>query len=241
MNKIEKLLVITPVKNSIQTTECTVRAVMQSQLPVKWHYVVYDDFSEPECAARLDELTAELGFEVVHLRDLTDTPSPNYRFVLQLAQKRALEERTHLVILESDVEVRPDTLQKLYVCAESQDNAGMVAAVTIDENNNVNFPYRFAHRWKKCDRPTRKRFSFCCTLLTNKMLKRIDFHQLDPSKQWYDVTISHQSIELGFSNILMMTNPVIHRPHSSRPWKLLKYTNPLKYYWIKYTRKLDRI
>jgi len=34
---------------------------------------------------------------------------------------------------------------------------------------------------------------------------------------------------------------VWHRPHSSRPWKQLKYTNPLKYYWLKFTKGLDKI
>jgi len=40
----------------------------------------------------------------------------------------------------------------------------------------------------------------------------------------------------------LLTNvPVLHLPHSSRPWKMLKYTNPLKYYWKKYTKGLDKI
>ena len=35
--------------------------------------------------------------------------------------------------------------------------------------------------------------------------------------------------------------PVLHRPHQSRPWKQLKYKNPLKYYWLKFTKGLDKI
>ncbi|MBR6465174.1 MAG: glycosyltransferase family 2 protein, partial [Bacteroidales bacterium] len=27
----------------------------------------------------------------------------------------------------------------------------------------------------------------------------------------------------------------------SRPWKLLKYKNPIKYYWIKFTKGMDKI
>jgi hypothetical protein len=34
---------------------------------------------------------------------------------------------------------------------------------------------------------------------------------------------------------------VTHRPHASRPWKQLKYKNPLKYYWLKLTKGLDKI
>ena len=45
----------------------------------------------------------------------------------------------------------------------------------------------------------------------------------------------------GFHNYLFINLPVLHRPHGSRPWKKLKYTNPLKYYWLKYTKGLDKI
>ena len=41
--------------------------------------------------------------------------------------------------------------------------------------------------------------------------------------------------------IFMLGNTVLHLPHSSRPWKRLKYTNPLLYYWRKITQRKDRI
>ena len=87
----------------------------------------------------------------------------------------------------------------------------------------------------------KKRFSFCCTLLTPQFLKAFDSHLLDASKNWFDVTISHESIRKGFHNYLFVNLPVLHRPHGSRPWKQLKYTNPLKYYWLKFTKGLDKI
>ncbi|MBO5977552.1 MAG: glycosyltransferase family 2 protein, partial [Bacteroidales bacterium] len=77
--------------------------------------------------------------------------------------------------------------------------------------------------------------------LTPAFLKAIDFHELDPEKNWYDVFISHQSCALGFDNFLMCDNAVLHKPHGSRPWKQLKYTHPLKYYWLKFTKGLDKI
>lgn len=238
---MNNLLVITPVKDSLATTEVTIRSVMRSETAAHWHYVVYDDFSQPDCAARLDQLATEYGFEVVHLADVTDTPSPNYRLVLQIARQRAIDTDAHLVILESDVEVRRDSLQNLWCCAETAAQVGMVASVTTDEQGNTNFPYLYARRWRKENNTTRKHLSFCFTLLSNHLLRAIDFKRLDPTRQWYDVHISHQSVSAGFNNILMMRNPVIHRPHSSRPWKQLKYTNPLKYYWIKLTRGYDKI
>ena len=67
--------------------------------------------------------------------------------------------------------------------------------------------------------------------------------KLENHKYLYQVTvtISHQSLKEGFKNYLFTTLPVWHRPHGSRPWKQLKYKNPLKYYWLKYTKGLDKI
>jgi hypothetical protein len=236
---MNKLLVITPVKNSIDLTEKTIRAVMNSVDRRQMKYVVYDDFSDSETAQRLDALVCELGFEVVHLSDVIDSPSPNYRYILQKAQERAIGNDEHLVIVESDVVVNKDTFVRLN--KRVVDGVGLVASVTVDERGEVNFPYLFARKWGNEDKVTKMRISFCCTLLTNEFLKSYDFHNLDSSKNWYDVFISHKSVELGFKNIILMSDKVLHRPHSSRPWKLLKYTNPLKYYWIKYTKGFDKI
>ena len=236
---MNKLLVITPVKNSINLTEKTIRAVMDGMDKQQMKYVVYDDFSDIETVQRLDILASELGFEVVHLSDFIESPSPNYRYILQKAQERAIENDEHLVIVESDVVINRDTFVKLNRAVE--EGVGLVASVTVDEKGEINFPYLFAKKWREEDKATKKRISFCCTLLTNEFLKLYDFGNLDATKNWYDVFISHKSIELGFKTIILMSDRVLHRPHSSRPWKLLKYTNPLKYYWIKYTKGFDKI
>jgi hypothetical protein len=87
----------------------------------------------------------------------------------------------------------------------------------------------------------KKHCSFCCSLLKPEFLRKMDFEQLDPTKHWYDVQISHEALNLGFKNYLFANLPAIHRPHQSRPWKQLKYKNPLKYYWIKFTKGFDKI
>ena len=221
-------------------TEKAIRAVVSSGHTL----CVYDDYSLPENAKQLDEIATETGIQIVRIADLTDHPSPNYRFVLQKAQQDALAQGKHLVIVESDVIVQAGTLDRMLT--EVQDGVGMVAAVTIDENGEYNFPYHYLRnlRYRIINRQTiatKKRFSFCCTLLTNELLHKADFQQLDPTKNWYDVTISHWSLALGLRNLLMLDNPVLHFPHASRPWKRLKYTNPLLYYWRKITQKRDRI
>ncbi len=234
------LHIIMPVKDSIDIAERAIRAIVASGHSL----CIYDDNSLPENALRLDDIAQETNTRVVHISDLTDHPSPNYRLVLQLAQQEALQQGQHLVIVESDVIVQPDTLSRM--AAQVQDHVGMIAAVTVDESGTYNFPYHYLHRLRyrflaKKTIAISKRFSFCCTLLTHEFLQQADFLQLDPSKNWYDVTISHWSVDLGLRNLLMLDNPVLHLPHSSRPWKRLKYTHPLRYYWRKLTQRLDKI
>ncbi|MBQ8501930.1 MAG: glycosyltransferase family 2 protein [Bacteroides sp.] len=233
--------VITPVKDSIELTLQTAEAIMASQLKIPFTYTIYNDFSTPENTARLKEASERLGFRLVNLADITSHPSPNYLLVLQTAQQKALEAEAGLLIVESDVMVKPDTLQQLADGAYRHRDCGMAAAVTVDEAGNINFPYLYAKGKEGRAFATRKRFSFCCTLLTPAYLRAFDFHLLNPEKHWHDVTISHQSLKHGFKNYLFTTLPVWHRPHGSRPWKQLKYTNPLKYYWLKLTKGMDKI
>ena len=235
-----KLHIIMPVKDSLEMAERAIRAIVDSGHTL----CVYDDNSLKDNAKRLDELATKTNIQVVHISDLTDHPSPNYRLVLQLAQKQALNDNRHLVIVESDVMVKKDTLSLL--AQQAQAGVGMVAAVTTNEEGIFNFPYHYLlkMRYRKLAKETistNKRFSFCCTLLTHEFLQKADFELLDPTKNWFDVTISHWSLSLGLRNLLMLDNPVLHYPHASRPWKLLKYTNPWLYYWRKFTQKKDRI
>lgn len=229
-----KPLIIMPVKDSLQTAEQAIRAIVASGHSL----CVYDDYSTAENAARLDALSQELGIRVVHISEHTDHPSPNYHWVLIEAQREALERGQDLVIVESDVLVRDTTIVNMQQAAGP--GIGMVAAVTTDEQGQVNFPYEYAKRYQ-LDGVCRKRLSFCCTLLTNAFLRAYDFEQLDPNKNWYDVTISRMARQAGFENILQVSNPVVHKPHSSRPWKQLKYTNPILYYWRKLTQRRDKI
>lgn len=228
-------MILMPVKDSLETAEQAIRAIVKSGHTLR----VYDDNSTAENAQRLDALSKELGIEVVHVGKEINHPSPNYRWVLIEAQREALVKGQDLIIVESDVIVRSETIDQLIVKSQ-EPSVGMVAAVTVDEEGNVNFPYEYAQKIHE-DGPCTKRFSFCCTLLTKAFLEAYDFEQLDPEKNWYDVHISHMSVKMGYTNILQVSNPVLHKPHSSRPWKQLKYTNPILYYWRKLTQGRDKI
>lgn len=238
---MKALHIITPVKDSIDSTIQTVKAVLSSKLSVPFIYTIYNDFSSEENTRRLEEASRELGFELVNLSDVTTHPSPNYLLVLQMCQRRALEADAHLLIVESDVVVSPETLQGLYDGAQEREACGIAASVTVDDAGEINYPYGFAKGHEGEVYEVKKHCSFCCSLLTNRLLRTFDFQQLNPEKHWFDVTISQRSRELGLKNYLFANLPVVHRPHQSRPWKQLKYKNPLKYYWIKFTKGFDKI
>jgi len=227
-------LIIMPVKDSIETAEMALRAL-------EGHAVtIWNDNSTAENTARLHALAEELHFDCIDVADLTDHPSPNYLLLLQTMQQRALAAHAPLLIVESDVVVQPDTIDRL-IHEGRKAKVGMAAAVTTNEKGQINFPYEYARRYDKGVIETHKRLSFCCTLMTEAMLSAVDFKVLDPNKDWFDVTISKLSRQHGFRNILCTDTPVRHYPHSSRPWKQLKYTNPLLYYWRKLTQGRDKI
>ena len=54
-----------PVKDSLETAEQAIRAIVASDHTL----TVYDDYSTEENAARLDALHEELGIAVVHIRE----------------------------------------------------------------------------------------------------------------------------------------------------------------------------
>lgn len=232
-------LVITPVKDSLNTTIETIQSIHQSA--GKFQYCIYNDFSTDETTHKLEQIQLQYNFELINLSEITDTPSPNYRLVLQLAQKRALELNIPLIIVESDVEVKTNTFKELIRYSAELNKCGMVAAITKDREGKINFPYLNFKSLKKDIVKTRHSLSFCCTLLTLELLKEYNFKSLSIEKHWYDVSISRKSIQLGLNNYLVLSPGVLHKPHSSRPWKQLKYQNPLKYYYHKLINHLDRI
>jgi len=238
---MDKINIITPVKDSLDTTLQTIQNIMQSETTVGFEYTIYNDFSTEQTTEVLQFESDKQGFTLVNLLEITTHPSPNYLLVLQTAQKKAIADGNHLLIIESDVIVEKDTIEKMYNYSKRLNHVGMIAAVTTNIKKQINFPYLYAQKFETGVVNTRKRLSFCCTLLTNEFLKSFDFDELNPEKSWYDVFISHKSIELGFNNYLITSLPVLHLPHSSRPWKQLKYTNPIKYYWRKFINNKDKI
>lgn len=242
MNKISQMtevIVITPVKNSIETTLDTAKAISGSD--VKLRHIIFNDFSSAESKTALEANKATLGYELIHLEDITDHPSPNYKLVLQTAQKMAKEAGLPFLVIESDVVVKPNTIGDLLKYLHSHPQCGLVGSVTVDEKGVVNFPYLKFQGIKETVIKTQRSLSFCCTLFSPKLLEAYDFIGLDEAKDWFDTFISKKSIELGFENYVLMDSPVWHRPHGSRPWKQLKYSNPIKYYFLKFWKGLDKI
>jgi anti-sigma factor ChrR (cupin superfamily) len=235
------LHVITPVRDAVDLTFETVQAVLASQGEVVSRYTLYDDFSSPESVARLKWGMEAFGYGLVHLSELTTHRPPNYLLALQLAQQEALAEEAALCIVESDVVVQPDTLRRLFEESQRRPHCGLAAAVTVDEEGHINYPYRYARRRQGDSFVTHKHVSFCCTVLTPEFLRAFDFGKLGGGKSWYDVTVSHASLKMGFRNYLFADLPALHRPHGSRPWKALKYAHPVRYYMQKWFLGRDKI
>lgn len=234
-----QVIAITPVKNSLETTLDTAKAIAGSSVKVR--HIIFNDFSTPETKEGLENNKSSIGYELVHVEDLTDHPSPNYKLVLQEAQKLALEKNLPLLVIESDVVVKPTTIEELLKFQENHSSSGLIGSVTVDEAGVVNFPYLKFKDVKDATIDTSRSLSFCCTLFTSNFLKAYDFKGLDEAKDWYDTFMSKKSIELGYKNFVLMDSPVWHRPHASRPWKQLKYSNPLKYYFLKFWKGMDKI
>ena len=239
--QMERIHIITPVKDSIDSTMDTIRAVLSSDICIPHTYTVYNDFSTPENTERLKAASREMGFTLVNLSDLTTHPSPNYLLVLQREQQLCLQDNAGLLIVESDVTVKKHTLQTLCDGASERPECGIAAAVTVDEQERINYPYLYATGSESQILDNRTHCSFCCSLLTPALLQKFDFQLLDSKKNWFDVTISHGSLKAGLHNYLFTSLTVWHRPHASRPWKQLKYKNPLLYYWRKFTKGFDKI
>lgn len=234
-----KALVITPVKNAIETTLDTAKAISESDVEVK--HVIFNDFSNPETRKELELNQLNFGYDLINLEDFVKKPSPNYDYVLKKGQALALEKKLPLIIVESDVVVKKDTFSSLLTFMENNEGCGMIGAITVDEMGKTNFPYLKFKNEKKQVIQTERSLSFCCTLITTDYLAAYDFNSLERGKDWFDTTISKMSISLGFKNFVLNNVPVWHRPHGSRPWKQLKYTNPIKYYWQKFILGRDKI
>lgn len=234
-----KALVITPVKDSQETTALTLEAV--SAAHGDFEYIVFNDFSKKDTKTFLEEQGIRHGFTIVHLEDITDHPSPNYQLVLRLAQEKALKTNVPLIIIESDVIIRKDTIQELITLHNRLKKPGLIGAITVDRHGQYNFPYGHEKRTGKGIEDTGRSLSFCCTLISIRYLKQYSFGELSGKKDWFDIFISRQAKRLGFRNYLAKRCEVLHLPHSSRPWKQLKYTHPLKYYYYKWIKKRDRI
>jgi hypothetical protein len=237
---VKNPILITPVKDSLKTTREAVSFLRSNNQEIP--YFIFDDFSSQETRCWLEENALKYGYKVIGLEKYTKKSSPNYRTALILAQKIALENSTNLVIVESDVFADYNTILGLHQLANELSDAGLVGSVTVNSSGEIIFPYSYA---TAIDKPTvfasGKTVSFCCTVLSLRMLEKFDFNELPNNLDWFDVFISRKSRQLGYSNYVIKNLPVIHQPHSSRPWKHLKYKNPILYYLRKIIMQRDRI
>ena len=65
-----KVLVITPVKDSVATTLETAMAISTSSVTLD--YKIYNDFSEEATRKTLEENSPFIGYKLINLEDITD-------------------------------------------------------------------------------------------------------------------------------------------------------------------------
>ena len=237
---MKDLILITPVKNSVNTLRETVGSI--DAITNNFTYYIFDDFSTTETRNWLDENSGKYGYQIIGLENHTTKKSPNYRTTLLMARELSLKKNAHLVIIESDVIVSAETIKGLNHLADDLPDAGLIGSVTVDNEGKVNFPYLYAAKDNKTGTYVSEHsISFCCTLLSNAFLWKFDFNELPETLDWFDVPITRKSRALGFQNYISKELPVFHRPHGSRPWKMLKYKNPILYYLKKFIFRRDRI
>ena len=71
---MSEAIIITPVKDSLETIKLTVDSI--SKTNGNFEYYIFNDFSENETRQYLDTKKTEKGFQVIHLEEITNTPSP---------------------------------------------------------------------------------------------------------------------------------------------------------------------
>jgi len=237
---VKNPILITPVKDSLKTTREVIHKLRSENTAIP--YYIFDDYCSRETKRWLEDNSFLYGYKVINLEKHVRKSSPNYRTTLIIARQMALENNSHLAIVESDVYAKNETIVSLNLIAEEYPDAGLIGAVTVDNSGEINFPYNYA---TAIDKPlifaSAKSVSFCCTIITNQFLQKFDFNELPQKMDWFDVYISKKSRQMGFSNYVVKSLPVLHKPHSSRPWKHLKYKNPLLYYLVKMIKRRDRI
>ena len=134
---MKSLYIVTPVKDSIDSTIETVKAILNSDIKVPYTYTIYNDFSTPENTALLEKYSKELGFNLVNISDLTDHPSPNYLLVLKRCREIAIREDAGFLLVESDVVVAKDTLQGLFDGAQEREDCAIAASGTVDDEGKI--------------------------------------------------------------------------------------------------------
>ena len=92
---MNKLHILTPVKDSPEIALRTIKSIMDSTISVEFSYTVYNDFSTEETTGILESESKKSGFTLVNLKEMTMHPSPNYLMILQIAQQRANFENAH--------------------------------------------------------------------------------------------------------------------------------------------------
>ena len=81
---MKNLHIITPVKDSIDSTIQTIEALMASVTDVNFHYTIYNDFSTEQTTTLLKEYSKRYNFELVNLSIASFSDQPLSSIILAI-------------------------------------------------------------------------------------------------------------------------------------------------------------
>lgn len=111
-----------------------------------------------------------------------------------MAQQKAREYRVPLILIESDVVIRPNTITGLLEVTRQAVRPGLIGVITVNEQGEFNFPYSNVRKEATSWSETSRSLSFCCTLISCEFLDVYDFKEL-PLKKTGSTFISADSPE----------------------------------------------
>ena len=155
-----RFLIISPMRNEAAHVERVARALAaQTHLPAEW--VVVDDASTDDTAARLHALTDEIPFLSVHTREPDGEPvvdrlkvaAAPRAFNYGLAHAR-VQDWTHVVKLDGDIELPPDYFERMLEEYARDPSLGMAAGNLIEPRGGrmvpMPIPRHHIHGALKC-------------------------------------------------------------------------------------------
>lgn len=205
----DRILIISPMRNEAAHVERVARSVASQTLPpVAW--VVVDDGSTDETLTVLRRLEAEIDCLRVHHRPADPVPVPD-RLALAAAprafnyglHRAEVDDWTHVVKLDGDVELPPDYFERLMHEFAADSDLGMACGNLVEPRSGrmvmIPIPRHHVHGALKC-------YSRACFESIGGVQERLGWDTIDETYARMRGFVTRNYLDLV---------AVHHRPHGS--------------------------